>query len=319
MTEEKLINDTEKRLSEAMLALDEAIAAVVRKKSDQVDIEQLKQLKEADEDLREKLSTNKLPTYQDEHTALAYLVKYQARQVNLVQSVFRMPQKHPPDPSAPLHVVDIGSGAWVSLIAYAIYRFVEKQGVPEKSITFHGIELSKEMRELGKELWQEFGLAAKNQRLDGLFNIFEVMEDSIKEYESICQYRKKWMGPVTSDTSNYETWLLSVHALYEESKKEIGEFIADYHERNRKNLQYELITTDESKKKYIEDLWPDYSNYCVVFPVKLLYGKSKDKLPETTKEYKRLLRLYVPYPTEWWWEQNHPRDDAIWVRRDFKE
>ena len=143
------------------------------------------------------------------------------------------------------------------------------------------------MIRLGKKLLVTFGCAAKSRGLVQLADIINNMGDSTEVFHSFNEYSSDPHGEAT-EAKVAECWLLSVHALYEESKGDISDFLVDYRKRNSRFLKYELITSDGSKKWMVKNLtvpkpgqWlgpsPRYWKEPVVEPV------WENGLPKTTE------------------------------------
>ena len=248
-----------------------------------------------------------MPDYDDnEWVALLYLIRYQPRQVNLIQSVLL---KSAPKIHAPVDVVDVGSGTWASTIALAIFLAIRKPTDRKTDFSVHGIEPSKPMRRLGEELWIEFGCAAERRGLAPIVETWCAMTDAITTSRSLD----------TCSSSTRESWLLAVHAVYKQSRDEIRGFLDDYRVRNRGRLRYEMITSDDKKKRMVSDLiirrsgewlgprpphW-DIDGDPVSLPTWM------GVLDKTTKMRHEILDDFNVY----WNPSNDIRDDAIWVRR----
>ena len=260
------------------------------------------------------LQTGRKPNY-DEWDAPLYVSWYQARQVHLVCAAL---QQYPPPPSEkPLQVIDIGCGAWAVPIALAIAAANGGVALRKRHVSIHGIEPSESMTDLGKELWLEFGCAAEQRGLDIDF-IHEMIDDD-GIFASVGAYPGL---PPSNAPADSESWLLAIHALYDESKSEITRFLKD-RRRPANRLRYELITTDETKKPELTGLIVDGpGEWAGLKPI------WQDCLPETTKirraMRRELMRSERPLDNKYlsylWaavsWNPGNPIEkDAIWVRR----
>ena len=299
-------------LSGARAALDEAVAKVTRERYDQLkDVLDGGDVRACVERARESLDLllepeGDIPDYDDEWVALLYIIRYQPRQVNLVHSVLL---ESAPKIHAPVHVVDVGSGIWASMIALAIFLATRKPTDRKADFTIHGIEPSKPMRRLGEELWLEFGCAVERRELAPIVETWCAMTDTITTSSSLD----------ACSSSTRESWLLAVHVVYKESKDAIRGFLDDYRVRNRGHLRYEMITSDDKKKWMVRNLivpgsgqwlgprpqdWhmdPEYTSLRIW----------KGVLPETTTVRHDILGNSKVR----WDSHNDVRDDAIWVRR----
>lgn len=310
-------------LTGAREALDEAIATVTQAKYSRLSEgrnrgEIQDRLDTARKSL-ELLWKRKQPDYHDEWVAILYAIRYQPRQVNLVHSVLL---KSAPRIGGPVHVVDVGSGAWASMIALAIFHSAAKRSGRKTEITIHGIEPSTPMTRLGEDLWVEFGCAAERRGLVPIIETVDAMTATISIFPSLDDYSRAARARSLDQTatSRRESWLLSVHALYEESKNDIRDFLDDYREWNPKCIRYELITSDGGPKKraMVRDLiipesgqWhgprPEYwEEYADPDALPVWTGV----LPKTTDMRSRVLDDFKVR----WDSHNDVRDDAIWVR-----
>lgn len=282
--------------------------------------------------LEDKFRSLEIPEYEDKWVALRYIILYQARQVNLIQAVLRgsAPESH----SEILNVVDVGSGAWASLIAYAIYCFVEQRWDPKTVTHFHMIEPSGHMTQLGETLWLEFGRAAKDMRLKDLQDIIETI--SVKHHTS---FDNGYVPNMRSDP-NTELWILSAHALYgyggpyDQWKGKIYEekLPTNYHKLNRKYLKYEMITSDGSKEHLVYELVPPrcrpdsagylgvsegklYGEYEFSFQNLLIINKANLGSPTILKKTTNMVRKLNlhDFDVNWSWNANPVNGDAIWV------
>lgn len=314
-------NNRQELLTGAREALDEAIARVT-----QAEYSRLSQGRgrgELHERGRACVSLNRLrrgeqPDYDDEWVALLYVIRYQPRQVNLVHSVLL---RSAPRICGPVHIVDVGSGAWASMIAVAIFHSAAKNEAVEKTeIRIHGIEPSTPMTRLGEELWIEFGCAVERMGLAPIIETVDAMTDTISIFPSLddCSSTARVRVLDRSTTSGREYWLLSVHALYEESKDDIRDFLDDYREWIPSCIRYELITSDGTKETMVRDLiipmrgqwlgprrdyWHELGD-----PVALPVWTGV--LPKTTGMRSQVLDDFNVR----WDSHNDVRDDAIWVR-----
>ena len=229
--------------------------------------------------------------------------------------------KSAPTIHAPVHVVDVGSGAWASIIALAIFHSTKAKRRGRKTeITVHGIEPSEPMTRLGEEIWIEFGCAAERRKLAPIVDTVYAMMDTITIFPSFDDYSRAAQGRSLDPTGlpAQESWLLSVHAVYEESRDEIRDFLDDYRERNPRCLRYELITSDGTKKWMVRDLivpksgqwlgprrkhWAELGD-CVNLPT------WTGVLPKTTEMREKVLDHFKAR----WDSSNQVQDDAIWVR-----
>ena len=302
-------------------ALDEAIAKVTQAEFDRLSegrgrTEVMEREKRARESLDLLLRKAK-PDYEDEWVAPYYVIRYQPRQVNLVHSVLL---KSAPTIHAPVHVVDVGSGAWASMIALAIFHSVAGRSGRKTEITVHGIEPSEPMTRLGEELWMEFGCAAERRKLAPIVDTVYAMTGTITIFPSFDDYSRAAWGRSLDPAGlpAQESWLLSVHAVYKETKDDIRGFLKDYRERNPRCLRYELITSDGTKKGMVRSLIvPDSGEF--LGPRREYWQEIGDPvalpvwtgvLPKTTGMRGKVLDDFNVR----WDSSNQVQDDAIWVR-----
>ena len=114
----------------------------------------------------------------------------------------------------------------------------------KREVSIHAIEPASAMTRMGEELWLEFGCAAEARRLNTGFVERMIDDDSIFSYKSTDDQ-------LALDASA-ESWLLGIHAFYDESRREINRFLVDYRKRHANGLRYELLTTHKSKGEHID-------------------------------------------------------------------
>lgn len=300
-------------------ALDEAIAMVFLKQCMQLFRQQPEafnaRLGDAFDSI-DRLRCGKQPRY-DDWDAPLYVSWYQARQVHLVYAVLK---EHPPPQSrGPLQIMDIGCGAWAVPIALAMLAVRGHRWLRDREVSIHGIDPSRPMTRIGKELWHEFVCATSARGLDTGF--VEQISDHVSVFRSLGEYPY----PPFHDASA-TSWLLSIHALYDKSARDIKSFLVKYRERYASHLRYELLTTDGEKKKkqYLKNLVSESSGTWIV--PQLMW---KGKLMATTGVRKGLRKLleecrnpmtkrrymnYLTNPVKWDPSRNPIRHDAVWVR-----
>ena len=179
------------------------------------------------------------------------------------------------------------------------------------------------MTDMGEELWLEFGCAAEARGLNTGFVERMIDDGSIFNYKSTADQ-------LTLDASA-ESWLLAIHALYDESRPEISRFLVDYRERHANRLRYEFLTTDGSKRQLLESITVRGSGEWIgpAPPLRLkpiwsdrLRGtiKCRHKIREELlkKPGNSMSEKYTAYlrrPVTWNPDHNPIEQDAIWVRR----
>lgn len=196
------------------------------------------------------------PAY-DEWDTLFYVSWYQPRQVHLVSSVVR--QLYPSGVPGPLHVVDVGCGAWAVQMALAIVAGEDRLNPSDCPVTVHGIDSSGHMRRLGEELWVEWRhCAAADGRLGSLVDTMDAMSVSCGAYDSYETWRHSASLRHTS-RSGVQRWLTAVHAVYEARLGELGDLycevwdhLSDLSESGE--LDVAIATSDGSKKRLVEEL-----------------------------------------------------------------
>ena len=227
-------------------ALDEAIAEVTCREYSQLKRQHANditaRLERASESVK-RLQTRGKPDY-DQWDAPLYVSWYQARQVHLVCTVL---EQHPPPPSAkPLQIVDIGCGAWAVRMALVMLAARGHQALLDREVAIHGIEPACAMTRMGKELWREFGCAVEARGLP--IDFVDRMIDDHSIFTSLKEYSDQ-----PARHASGESWLLAIHALYDDSLPDIRRFLRDYRERHA-SLRYELLTTDGSKHQNLESI-----------------------------------------------------------------
>ena len=222
-------------------ALDEAIARVTTR-----EYRQLKRQDATGSTARlecafksiEKLQKGEQPCY-DRWDALLYVSWYQPRQVHLAYAVLK---QHPPPPSSkPLRIVDFGCGAWAVSIALAMFAAGGHPALRDRKVSIHGIESKEPMWEMGQQLWHECLCAAEKRGLNTGFA------------RRMSPGGDAYLDRLAADASA-ETWLLAIHALYDESQRDVGSFLDRYRERLASGLRYQLLTTHGSKLPMLESI-----------------------------------------------------------------
>ena len=312
-------------LSEVRKVLDCVLAEVIREKyqelKDGLNGGNVKEHVDGARESLDRLKQGGIPDYHDDWVALLYLIRYQPRQVNLVYAVLK--RSAPRSGSAPLCLIDIGCGAWAVPIAVTILAAENHPAFRERRFIYHGIEPSAPMWELGEELWLRFGIAVEKQRLTEIAGVFNKNVDEglviERRFPSLDNYRTDVMQLANKTKTPFrESWLLAVHALYEESKNDIKEFLDACRAWNRGCLQYEMITSDEKKQRMVEDLVvPESGEQIGLLAQNLAIDRRPVSLPiwegvlrKTTKMRNNILDNFNVR----WDSSNDIRDDAIWVR-----
>ena len=193
----------------------------------------------------------------------------------------------------------------------------------DRDVQIHGIEPSSPMTTIGKELWLECGCAAEARGLPNDF-VDRMMDDDC--IFNLDEYR----DPLARNAS-VESWLLAIHAFYDESQPEISPFLDSYRKRHSNRLRYELLSTHGSKRNHLEStivrgsgerIGPKYSRVTPTW---------EGALTQTTKRRRRIREdlkdsgdpmsdKYMRYlENEVTWNPRTPgtpiEQDAIWVRR----
>ncbi len=227
-------------------ALDEAIAKVTREEYSRLKRKHdvTARLTDAFKSIGRLWATGGKPPRYDQWDALLYVSWYQARQVHLVCAVFD--QLPPPPSGKPLRVVDFGCGAWAVPIALAILEARGHAALLDREVSIHGIERASPMTRIGEKLWLEFGCAAEAR---GLPIDFMDMIDEDGIFTSAEAYRDS-----PARDASAESWLLAIHALYDEPQPAIGPFLVGYRERHASHLRYELLTTHKRKQQILEGI-----------------------------------------------------------------
>ncbi|MDE2875745.1 MAG: hypothetical protein OXU69_12090 [Gemmatimonadota bacterium] len=296
-------------------ALDEAISNVFLKECLRLFCQQPEgfttQLGRAFDSIERLQSPNKQPRY-DEWDAPLYVSWYQARQVHLLCAILK---RYPPPPSGgPLRVVDVGCGAWAVPIALAMLAVRGHRWLCDCQVSIHGFDSSGPMMRIGRELWREFRCAAKARGLDTRFA--DRVTDRIITSAA-------YPDPLAGDASA-ESWLLAIHAVYghREPQRDVRDFLQTHRTRHASRLQYEILTTDRSKRHLLESLVVDGSGRWIV-PQPIWKGN----LSATTGVREELHKLleecrspmtdkhmnYLKNPVRWDPSRNPIQRYAVWV------
>ena len=318
----------------AQEALDKAIAKVTKAEYDRLtkDSNPCDVVNKVNDALKSlnRLREGGMPDY-NEWDAPFYISWYQPRQVNLVYAALM--KTAPRNPSGPLLIIDVGCGAWASMIALAIFWSVEEALQGRMDINIRGIDPSEPMTRLGEKLFLEFVCEADDRKLAPIIDIFEQI--SIKISSPNVYFNGNGAGKTTK-TSVAESWLLTVHALYDKSQVFIKDLLVGCRQQNRSCLSYELITSDGSKKGNIKNLFSHgVDKTSPQLPVDLFFRNLtsawKGSLNKTTtcrKEIEsdlNLIRRDTSISTDslfllknevaWNPSRNRIEEDAVWVRR----
>ena len=301
-------------------ALDEAIAKVIRKEYRRLErlhpSDASARLEDAFKSIGRLWGPGGQPPRYDQWDALLYVSWYQARQIHLVCAAL---EQHAPTPSRkPLRVVDVGCGAWAVPIALAMLEARGHEALCGRELSVHGIEPASSMTRMGRKLWRAFRNATEERglRTDSI----ERMIDVVSIFPSVDEYLK-YLGPPARGASA-ESWLIAIHALYDDSKSDISR-IRDDHRKRHASL--ELLTTDGKRRKRqllesivgpcrsgVTPIWED----CVL-------TETSEARQEIRKELRKpgempITKKYMDYlekKVEWNRGSNPIQRDAIWVRR----
>ena len=292
-------------------ALDEAIAKVTWR-----EYCQLKRQHPADFTARlqlafesiEKLQRGEQPCY-DRWDALLYVSWYQARQIHLVSAVLR--QYPPPRSTKRLQIVDFGCGAWAAPIALAMVAAGGHPALHDREVSIYRIESKDPMDRIGKLLWCALFRAAEKR---GLMNTGSA--------------NRMIPGDAYLDRlahASAEVWLLAIHALYDESQRDVKSFLDRYRERLASGLRYELLTTHKSKRRLLESVVDGDSREQTVGLKPIWTGtliettKCRRRIREALSSGKPMSDKYVRYlKNAVAWNPRSPgtpiEQDAVWVR-----
>lgn len=251
--------------------------------------------------------------------SLFYLTWYQPRQIHLAYAVLR--QLYPRGFQSPVHVIDLGCGAWAVQFALALWTTNERKGGDPDQVIVHGIEPSVAMRRLGGELWDALRGTADRYGLTALVETVDAMTVRCVTYESLSAYA---YSPAVRDASRFGCGLTSLHAVYESTFQELGEQVAWL--RSERKVNWEIFTTHRSKRRELEAVVEGGFGPRLL-PQPLWEGPKpiwEGCLPRTTAWRRRLARVfssltgksrtYLSKAVTWNPEKNRIEKDAVWVR-----
>lgn len=105
------------------------------------------------------------------------------------------------------------------------------------------------MSKFGKELWHELLCVAKRTESD--FSTF-LEKINVTVFESASWYFED--AGFEGVTGGDEYWVLAVHAIYSESRSPLVSFWNKARNRLSGHVRYELISTDNSKRNWLEEV-----------------------------------------------------------------
>ncbi len=181
------------------------------------------------------LSHGTPPEY-NEWDSLFYLTWYQPRQINLALATIAQRYR---ESSAPLHVIDIGCGAFATPIAMAIAVAASDTLRSDIPVEVYGIDPSEPMRSIGHRLWRELlTIARETPELSRLK--YGMQRTRGTTYSSLADYYKSGHAHEAGHTPSPSCWLTAIHAVYASNVHLLQQDVQNI--RNISNPVYEAIT-----------------------------------------------------------------------------
>lgn len=179
------------------------------------------------------------PDYKSKWTALFYLTWYQPRQIHLAYTALRyvfdnLKQK------PPRQVIDFGCGSGAVQIALSILLAEDS---PPQNVAVHGIDSSKSMMRIGKDLWRKFSEMVRDSVRSSRFaeklcRTLDLMTDS-------CSFDTSYEAAVAlhaarEATSSGDCWFTAIHASYLSNRKDMRRVFSRIREEHEPVI--ELVT-----------------------------------------------------------------------------
>lgn len=238
-----------------------------------------------------KLRAGKQPAYESECVPLLYLLRYQAKQINLVYSVIKRMAFYRralngnacgliTSGHGRLRIVDVGCGALATHFAAALAAAdAIEAGERIAAISVESRDNSRLMRALGWKLWRKFKLAVKDD------SALASLQEAVGRIRAVRFGRVS--DPFRAASEDEDCWISAIHALYDDNKKEIEDSLALAFAANP-DPDAAFMTTHQSKRSLMRGLGPFDPKRWVEFP----------------QNYEHAVRIPDDYPlrrtSEWW-------------------
>ena len=165
------------------------------------------------------------PDYRSEWIALFYLTWYQPRQIHLASAALRQLLVQTPPPR---HIIDYGCGALAFQLALAVVLAEQPDG-RYSGIAVHGIDSSKPMMDIGKELWDRFReITGSRSHDDPLFEALHVALDAMGD---VCSFHTSLSEALTHlqtaprAPESDDCWLTAIHAIYQSNLEQLKDVL----------------------------------------------------------------------------------------------
>ncbi len=239
--------------------------------------------------------------------------------------------RNPPPPSPlsserrrpPLRVVDVGCGAWALSFALAILAACGHSELRDRTISVECIDRSPPMMSMGEKLWEAFWYQAADRGLTTLVEVVDQMTDGMRRWYSAKAYLDNLRSGF--ETAGSHRWIVSLHAVYFDSKKESKELIDGV--REYRYPQYEVVTTSKRKSGLGRDVMrmgqeetvaPFLTSGFLDLVGSDLYLKRttcwRKQLLEDLRSPGDLSQSYLSQPVGWDHQKNSIWNDSVWVR-----
>ena len=268
--------------------LDEAISIVAKRESERLHGEDRdgfpSGVSRALRALR-RLQAGAEPSY-DRLVPLFYVTWYQPRQINLAYQILQYYYSN----EKKLHIIDYGCGALA--LNFALAAFMVDNG--DREVCVHGIDPSRNMTEVGQEVWRQFVRIAED--FPELRDACIALEENMHVFTSIDEIHDD------SISAAEDVWMLALHAVYPTNrnlvKKDFEEIcnrfrptkiVVTGYTRNREHILH--VTGGE-----LEDM---------SFPHEIRQN------PESIFNPKRWERGFFPLTRKWRWELREGIKDQL--------
>lgn len=243
----------------------------------------------------EKLQGDGIPDYHDEWVALFYHW-YQPSQINLAYSMIKSIINSTDILNEKLHIVDFGCGSLAMQfgVALAVADLINKKPITE--IRIDSIDTSQAMINIGREMWELFTKLYNQKLYNHLGPVCEIIKPNY--YKDIGQ---------VEFAQNSDRWISAIHAVYDENKDDIKQSLKSL--RNRFYPHVCFVSTHESKKSLLKEVWP-FSSKPRKTELSLQFNGELTKITEWRRNLNKTLSQshgYLHIPVTW---ERH--DAEIW-------
>lgn len=243
----------------------------------------------------EKLQTDEMPDYDNKWVVLFYYW-YQPSQINLAYSMIKSIINSTDILNEKLQIVDFGCGSLAMQfgVALAVADMINKRPITE--IRIDSIDTSQAMIDIGKEMWELFTKLYNQKLYNHLGPVCEIIKPNY--YKDIGQVEL---------AQSSDRWISAIHAVYDENKDDIKQSLKSL--RNRFYPHVCFVSTHESKKSLLKEVWP-FSSKPRKTELSLQFNGELTKITEWRRNLNKTLSQshgYLHIPVTW---ERH--DAEIW-------